>query len=144
MINDIISGVTAAIGKEFGEGYEIYTENVEQGLKEPCFFVMVLEPSLKRYIGNRYLLTVPLDVHYFPAGKRQKADINDAVMRLQCILERISLLNGDLLNGSDMHFEIVEDVLHFFTTYKMVVKYSTEPVDDMGSFKFNGHIKGDE
>lgn len=143
MLNDIIGGVTAAIDKEFGDNYEVYTENIEQGLKAPCFFVKSLEVSQRRYVGNRYLLTVPLDVHFFPAGKRAKADMHDAATRLQFALERITLLNGDLVSGIDAHYEIVDSVLHFFITYNMVVKYSSDPVESMGDLAIDSHMKGE-
>ena len=39
MINSIIEGISASLNAEFGDDYTIYTENVEQGLKEPCFFI---------------------------------------------------------------------------------------------------------
>lgn len=143
MINDIINGITATIGKEFGD-HEIYVENIEQGLKEPCFFVKTLDVSQQKYIGNRYLLTVPLDVHYFPARKKKRTEMHDAAMRLQYILERITMLNGEMVNGVKAHYEIVDDVLHYFITYKMVVKYSTDPVDNMGNLAIDSHMKGDE
>ena len=45
MLNDIMDAVTRRLNELFGDGYEIYTDAVEQGLKEPCFFVQFLEPS---------------------------------------------------------------------------------------------------
>ena len=39
MINSIIEGISIAINTEFEDVYTIYTESVEQGLKEPCFFI---------------------------------------------------------------------------------------------------------
>lgn len=37
MLNDIMDAVTRRLNELFGDGYEIYTDAVEQGLKEPCF-----------------------------------------------------------------------------------------------------------
>lgn len=37
MINKVIDGISKAINEEFGDEYNIYTEEIEQGLKEPCF-----------------------------------------------------------------------------------------------------------
>ena len=39
MINDIIIGISNAIYAEFGSDYEIYVDDVKQGLNEPCFFI---------------------------------------------------------------------------------------------------------
>ena len=32
----------------FGAGYKIYQNDVEQGFKEPCFFIAVLKPDISR------------------------------------------------------------------------------------------------
>lgn len=40
MMNDIIVGISTALYKEFGDEYEIYQEEIRQGLKEPCFFTL--------------------------------------------------------------------------------------------------------
>lgn len=37
MINKIIDGISISLNAEFGDDYKIYTESIEQGLKEPCF-----------------------------------------------------------------------------------------------------------
>lgn len=39
MVNGIIGGIAAAISNEFGDDYTIYTEEIEQGFNEPCFFI---------------------------------------------------------------------------------------------------------
>jgi len=123
MINDIIDGLTAALGEAFS-GCEIYVENIRQGLTEPCFFVTVLEPSQQRIHNERHLLRVPLNVQYFP--KEGYREINETAMTLNNILRRIELLNGDKLNGLDLHYEIVDNVLHYFVTYQMIIRYSEE------------------
>ena len=35
MLNKIVDGIVQAISSVYGDGYEIYTERVEQGLTEP-------------------------------------------------------------------------------------------------------------
>ena len=37
MINAIISGISITLDGAFG--YEVYGEEIKQGLKEPCFFI---------------------------------------------------------------------------------------------------------
>ena len=39
MINAIIEAVSVSLNSEFGDGYEIHMEEIEQGLEEPCFFI---------------------------------------------------------------------------------------------------------
>ncbi len=56
MLNKIIIGISQALDAEFNsenEGYIIHTENVEQGLEEPCFFIFSLKPSSKQLVGKQ-------------------------------------------------------------------------------------------
>lgn len=46
MINEIIKGVSMKLNATFGAGYKIYQNDVEQGFKEPCFFIAVLKPDI--------------------------------------------------------------------------------------------------
>ena len=67
MINKMIDGIVRQIRQSYGEEkYEIYTEAVKQGLKEPCFSVLCLNPSLRRKLGPRFLKTVPFIIRYWP------------------------------------------------------------------------------
>ena len=43
MLNEIIKGISMALNAAFGDGYEIFQNDVEQGLKEPCFFIASVE-----------------------------------------------------------------------------------------------------
>lgn len=128
MINTIIDGLTATIGAQF-PNCEIYTENVKQGLKEPCFYITVLEPSQKQLLNYRTLLTVPVDVHYFP--EEGKHEINRVAIILMKTLRRINLLSGELANGYNLHYEIVDNVLHFLATYQATILYKPEPEELM-------------
>ena len=55
MIKEIIEAISIALNEEFGDSYTIYTENVKQGLKTPCFFVLCINPTNKIFRGKRYL-----------------------------------------------------------------------------------------
>lgn len=37
MLNEIIKGISMALNAAFGDEYEIFQNDVEQGLEEPCF-----------------------------------------------------------------------------------------------------------
>ncbi|MEL0861914.1 hypothetical protein VXA97_19790, partial [Clostridioides difficile] len=45
MLNNIIDGISIKLDKSFGNEYTIYSEDVEQGINEPCFFIVPLNPS---------------------------------------------------------------------------------------------------
>lgn len=123
MVNDIVNGITKAIYNEYGTSCKIYTESIEQGFTEPCFFVAVLESDQTRIVGNRYQRNISLDVHYFPAQKAKNKEMQEVAQVLYGILERVALLDGTMINGFQMHDQAVDDVLHFFVTYKPIVMY---------------------
>ena len=52
MINEIIGAISRALYEEFGESHEIYMEEISQDLKEPCFLINTLEPSVRHYPGG--------------------------------------------------------------------------------------------
>lgn len=141
MLNKIITGISQALDNEFNseenEEYTIYTENVEQGLEAPCFFIFSLKPSNKQLVGNRYDRKYPFDIHYFPKEEENcNNEINEVTERLYTALEYITV-DENLVRGTNMNAEVVDDVLHFFVNFNMIVKKDTEPIDTMGSLETN-------
>lgn len=45
-INDVITAISIKLYETFGEAYEIYTESMEQGFKEPSFLFFCYNQSL--------------------------------------------------------------------------------------------------
>lgn len=139
MLNKIITGISQALDNEFNdndEEYEIYTDNVEQGLNTPCFFIFSLKPSSKQLIGNRYDRKYPFDIHYFPKDENSRNEINEVIERLYLAFEYIEV-DGDLVRGTSMNAEIIDNVLHFFVDFNMIVKKEKEPIETMGSLDIN-------
>ena len=52
MITGIAESISNVLYSEYG--YENYIESIEQGLDEPCFFIKILNPCIKKYPGKRY------------------------------------------------------------------------------------------
>ena len=151
MLNKIIIGISQALDAEFNsenEGYIIHTENVEQGLEEPCFFIFSLKPSSKQLVGNRYERKYPFDIHFFPDTELVDGistinnQLNEVTERLFTALEYITVDNG-LVRGTSINAEKVDDVLHFFINFNMIVKKETEPIDTMGSLTIKQKLGGD-
>lgn len=118
MINAIIDGISMAINAEFGDTYEIYTESIEQGLEEPCFSILCLNPTIKQFLGRRYFRTNQFCIHYFPGSDNIRFECNEVMERLSKCLEIITV-DGDLIRGTSVHTEFTEDVLHFFVNYDL-------------------------
>lgn len=129
MVNSIIDGISMKLNTLFGDDYEIYSENIEQGLKEPCFFILLINPMSTSKLGNRQLREYNFDVHYFPSTNDKNQEINTVIETLIDGLEYITLVNSDLIRGTDIKAEVVDDVLHFFISYKMYVTKET-PIED--------------
>lgn len=139
-INDVVNAIAIKLHETFGEGYTIYTESIEQGFQEPCFFIVLLEPNIKQMIGNRYHKALPFDIHYFGQGS---IDAYNTADKLMTNMEYIKCLNGDLLRGTKMSANLVDGVLHFFVNYNMFVIKESDPVDEMEGLAINGTIRGD-
>ena len=150
MLNKIITGISQALDAEFNsenEEYIIHTENVEQGLDEPCFFIFSLKPSSKQLVGNRYERKYPFDIHFFPDTELVDGistinnQINEVTERLFTALEYITVDNS-LVRGTSMNVEIVDSVLHFFINFNMIVKKETDPIETMGSLTIKQKLGG--
>lgn len=127
MVSDIVDGISNAIYANF-QGVTVYSEKIEQGLVEPCFFIMPLNPSETPLIGDRAYRTVPIDVHYFPISKSEpNKEMEQTASKLYGVLRRLQLLDGNSLNGMNLHHEIEGGVLHFFVEYKPIIIYVSEP-----------------
>lgn len=141
-LNKIIDGICEALNTEFGDDFEIYTEDVKQGLKEPCFSVVLLNPSVEQFLGKRYHRNNLFCIHYFPKSKHEaKAECFDVQERLQDCLELIAV-DGDLTRGTGMHGEVVEGVLSFFVDYDMFVYKEQETSPVMETIKQSTDVKG--
>lgn len=142
MLNNVTAGIAISIDQEFGDGYEIYTDELEQDLKEPCFFIMMLDPNIERRLSVRREADVPMSIQYFP--KKGRAECNDVAERLALYaLECITPYESDTwIRGKDMHWEIVDGVLNFFVTYNFFVYKIEDPKPLMETMTTVLHLKG--
>lgn len=140
MINKIIDAISISINFEFGDDYEIYTESIEQGLEEPCFSILCLNPTNELFRNNKYFRTNQFCIQYFPSTDEPKTECYSVLERLYDCLELITV-NGDLSRGSRMKGEIVDGVLNFFVNYDMFV-YKVEDKTPMEEMEINADAKG--
>lgn len=122
MINSIVEAISISLNAEFGDEYTTYTESVEQGLKEPCFFVFCINPINRVFLGKRYFRQNQMCIQYFPADEDQiQEECNAVAERLFDCLEYITVTE-DLVRGTKMNSEIVDGVLNFFVNYDFFVR----------------------
>lgn len=115
-----------ALNAAFGDGYEIHQNDVKQGLKEPCFLIAVLQPEITPMIGRRSIWRHPFDIQYFPTDPSNNAEMFTVAETMVGALEFITLPGGDLLHGTSVNYEIVDNVLHFFMSYNLPMIRPTE------------------
>lgn len=144
MINKIIKGISQKLDSEFNskdDKYTIYTESIEQGFDEPCFSIISLKPISTNLVGNRYKREYSFDIQYFPENEQSNNEINEVIERLFTSLEYIRV-DGNLVKGTKINGEIVDNVLHFFINFNMIIKKESEIIDRMESLIVNQKTGG--
>lgn len=139
MINEIIDGISEAIYEDFGDGYNIYTEEVEQGLEKPCFSIVCVKPTSNLYRGRRHQIVNLFCIYYFSSTSDTTAESMAVVDRLYDCLEYIKV-DGDLTRGTNMRAEVAElNTWAFFVEYDMFV-IKTEEIDNMEELELEEEI----
>lgn len=142
MINAITIGISRELGKEFGKRYKVHKESIEQGLKEPCFFINCLNLTTKLFRGTKYFRTNQFCIQYFPESPKEiNTECSDVAERLTWCLEYITA-DGDQMRGTQMHYEIVDGVLNFFVNYDCFVYRVSEQDTPMGNVNVTQELKG--
>lgn len=146
MINKIIDAISISLNSQFGDGYEIYTESIEQGLKEPCFSVFCLNPTNDLFRNNKYFRNNQFCIQYFPSTSEPKTECNTVLEKLYDYLELITIVENETTNsvtrGSRMKGEVVDGVLNFFVNYNMFVYKVETPADSMENLQVDTDVKG--
>lgn len=131
MVNEMLKGISTQLYEVFGADYKYYVENVEQKLTKPCFTIdsiLPLQRSRNRVLYDR---TIPVVVHYFSNEKSTtKQDCYDKAELIVEALEYVPF-QGALIRGENISYQIVEDVLQVFVTYKFITKKITSNEDGM-------------
>lgn len=142
MLNSIIGGIAQKIHETFGDEYRIYSEDVEQDLRDPCFVIVNLLNTTTKLLPPRYFRSYNFDVHYFPKSERTtKRECNEVSEKLKIALEYINVIDN-CVRGVKMTDEIVDDVLHFKVSYDLFVELKQEKVDPMQTLKVEGKTNG--
>lgn len=140
MYNEIMDAVTKQLSALFPPeaGYTIYTDAVEQGLSEPCFFVQFLEPSEKPMIGPRYYRSSAMVIQYLPGEvEKPSRELNRVLDILMDQMRMIELKSGRKINGTGRSGRIDDGVLTFLVQYNAFDIRETVQEDGMSEIKVN-------
>jgi len=145
MINEIIDAISIALDNEFGDGYVIHKEEIKQDLKEPCFFVQLIDQSVSPLCGQRYLQNNAFCIQYFPESKLNPyAECNDVAERMMFALEYVTPLDADrAIRGTNKNHDLVDGVLNFFVNYNRVILKKPVRSEVMGQIKIQSEMKGE-
>lgn len=137
MLNEILDSVSWRLKELFGDETTVYTDPVEQDIREPYFYVGLLEPEERPMIGRRYYRSTKVTLLYHPGSPMQ---INRELYRVSDILldgmEYITMEDGAVIRGTGRKSEIKGGVLNFLISYGMFVIKPAEQapgMDDMES-----------
>jgi hypothetical protein len=117
-INDVRYAVNAVLDAAF-PNIPIAGEEIKQNLDPPRFFVRLLEPAHSQELGQRYRRDLPFVVRYF-SPERVNDDMYDMAEQLTAALKWITI-GARQWPGQGMRFQIVDEVLHFFVTYSLLL-----------------------
>ena len=131
MVNELLKGISTQLYDVFGAYYKYYVENVEQKLSKPCFTIDSILPLQRSRSRILYDRTVPIVVHYFTSEKSTtKQDCYDKAELIVETLEYVPF-HGTLIRGENISWQIVDDVLQVFITYRFITKKITSNEDNM-------------
>lgn len=95
--NIIRGSIIYQLREAFGDSYEYYDEEIEQGFKRPSFHVSRIDLiSRKGYTGNEHRLvdnTYKYVIKYFTNEKSKVKDINDKIDKLRDIFSYLNIVN---------------------------------------------------
>lgn len=141
-MRNIIKSVAKKIYDNFGEEYEIYAEKVNQGLKEPCFFVSSINKTVRHHRNSYYISQNPISIQYFPKSDSKNEQCNEVSEILFDILELLEVEN-DLIRGSEMSSQIIDGVLNFDVTYSFFIKREETKEDTMEELENENGVKSE-
>lgn len=139
MINEIMDAIAIKLHEVYGDEYEIHQNDIKQGLQEPCFLITLVHSAKENLLNLRSKRLLPFDILFFPSnGKSQCYEISDTLMNE---LDMIKCLEGDMLHGTKMRSEIIDDVLHFFVSFNFIAIVKEEKLDPMEILEVSSNTK---
>lgn len=115
---DVVKEICNALRTQYPEDiYDVYTEGIEQGFTEPCFAIHQLRADVTPYPNRLTEIVQHFDVRFFPEGERPREQCRAVAETLTFLLRQLASLRGTGLN-----WEITDDVLHFFVSYRQFAR----------------------
>ena len=118
MIKAIRDGMKDALNAKFGDTYNVYYDDIEQGFENPCFFVSLVDWYSDPLIMGREKVHTQYNVTFYPQNEDEPTDeCYEMIPKLRECLRMITLENGDIHRGIDMDAKVVDGMVQFYVTY---------------------------
>jgi len=124
-MQEIINALSRKL-KQIDETATIYQNDVEQGVKEPCFFLMPLITVKQPRIMKQSRIEFPVQITYLPKKPGDHTELLDVQNKIMVQLEQIDLREGISIRGTSMISEIVAGTLQVTCNFN----YSLVAADD--------------
>lgn len=137
MIRSIVEQIGKGLNEEFGEGYQIYSENMPQDFKTPCFIINCVNYSRGKALSNRFLVNLLFEVIFFPDEEslEQNDEIWDSADRMFDVLERVGRFSGDNLKANFSEGVLMVNVNYSFQAIKESTKNNMDNLLQKGVTK---------
>lgn len=140
-MNEKIINSILRILKENYKNIPRAVEKVEQGFKEPLFFIKSIKPSQEKKGDVRYNRVYEYDIRYFSDSNEDKISVAE---NLFILLEYIKLEDGSLLRAKELSYNIEDDgTLHFFAKYDVMLIKQKEKVPTIDEMDLKEGIKSE-
>lgn len=135
MVNKVLNSVTVQLHSTFGDSYKYYVENVEQNLTKPCFTIDTIIPLQRSKSPVLYDRTMPMVIHYFSEDKKDTK--TDCYAKAEQIVECMEYLpfQNTTLRGENISWQIVDEVLQVFITYRFTTAKVIKNIDNMANLE---------
>lgn len=113
---EIVSGIISKLKSKYGEECRYCLDEAAEETR-PYFYIKALPMEIIPLLGRRKKVTYIFDIHYFPlGGSEEMLEIAEALSEE---MEYIRLAGDDIIRGSLMKGEILDNVLHFQVKYSV-------------------------
>lgn len=139
MINEIMDAIAIKLHEVYGDEYEIHQNDIKQGLQEPCFLITLIDSEKENLLNLRSKRLLPFDILFFSSSRKNQChSVSDTLMNE---LDMIKCIDGDLLHGTKMRSEIIDDVLHFFVSFNYIAVVKEEETGSMETLEVSSNTK---
>lgn len=124
MIEKYIDAISIQLDK-YLDAENIYVNQQLQDFETPCFIIQMIDSLKELKLNTRQKRIYPFDIVYIA---KESEDIETLYAMGDFLYETLDMLEveEELVRGLDLEYKIVDNALHFFVTYPMLLDYKKD------------------